>query len=1223
MEIFAATIGRQGEHRAIIALQKSVKVTSHQAPSQRSGGVTERSLRSSQSFESDDRCGLDALLKAFLNLDFDDALQRELWSVVAAVLHLGNVTFEASSGSDVNESCAVDATNPSARAFCHLMGCSIKDLDTALCKRVISIRGAGSGAGRSPAARPGRRPSVQQSLSPQMAAALGNAVGDAEVIKSVRLEDAVRARDVLSKSLYSGMFEFVVSKANHMLGGGVSLTQSPTWIGVLDIFGFEYFDVNGFEQLCINYANEKLQQLFTSMFIGKEQVVYICESIEWHELDFKDNRDVIALMEQQHPCLGVFATLDEVCRTVGGSDKGIVAALCSAFVDVKVPSSKLKRSRYATEDNFVIVHYAASVTYSCSGMLDKNRDALLSPIKKVIELCESDAAARIKPYISELSASTSDRSKLGGLHSTLSNRFQLQIRALLDILSEASSTFVRCLKSNNDKTPFCIHDKAMLLQLVSSGLLDSTRITQMGYPFRLPYLSFLQDNMLLLDDYVAELDTFAKGELKRLCGIVMQNVKISHEHYKLGTSLIFFKAHVAVSIEKAKLTKIADATASLQSSARRLIQRSVWIHRRTNAIKLQCCARSFLSKCRAVSRLIAKLMLQAFLRSFLMKRCCHSLVSAGQYLRGRLIAVARQSSAHKRVVSARALQMWMISVAAQRSYHHELRSRHVAKLKLQAHMRSYFVKRSYKYVVSASRLQAHIRSYFVKRSHEFLMSASRLQAHIRSYFVKRSHEFLMSASRLQAHIRSFLANRSHASTMLACRYLHNRLSALEVRSRALRLTSAACILRSRMMTSLANHAYAQDVTNRDTKSAAADTIIAMIQRRLEFRRALCAQKTLCDAVLRAFIQYDVHSLRLFAFSIQSSVRRSLTRRFYVKRVAAHHSLIPYITPRVRYLRASYIRVYHSARAAVCAVARALYHKRFLTKVAAVQLLKATMTRCLIAPKFFEIRSSACLLQAKVRVTFIRLGARVVAAAASRALCRSLLVAKIHAVQLLKATTVRCLTTPNFYRMRGHACSLQAKIRVAFFRLGARVVAAAAARALCRSLLFARMFAVQLLEATFTRCLITPKYFEIRHSARILQALVRASSIRQLKMRMAAMMSKKFLVSRFRRWSVQRRYIIRICSALIACSRIARDAARSRYVFRVHAAVALSKCARRCCSQRRYARQRVAAIDLQSMAKMTCARKTYSQIIKASVVIAAGKHRNHTPSCTHFDFLLAI
>jgi len=146
----------------------------------------------------DDRHGLADLLQAFSNLEFDDAMQLQLWTIVAAVLHLGNVTFVAASGLDVNEACAVDVSNPAAEAFCSLVGSSVQALNAAICTRVISIRAGAQG--RTPPPKPGKRASTM--LSPQQAAALGNAVGSSDVVKVVSLEDACRARDALAKILY-------------------------------------------------------------------------------------------------------------------------------------------------------------------------------------------------------------------------------------------------------------------------------------------------------------------------------------------------------------------------------------------------------------------------------------------------------------------------------------------------------------------------------------------------------------------------------------------------------------------------------------------------------------------------------------------------------------------------------------------------------------------------------------------------------------------------------------------------------------------------------------------------------------------------------------------------------------------------------------------------------------------------------------------------------------
>jgi hypothetical protein len=1084
LEVPSIARRRQGEQTLRFNLSANPFLTTfQQSPSRRTTG-TLAAHTSTSKLESEDQQGLEALLKAFSNLDFDDTTQLHLWVIVSAVLHLGNVTFVATKGSDVNEACTIDTENPSARAFCHLMGCSLKDLDTALCKRTISIRGAG--ASRSPAARPGRRPSVQHSLSPQMAAALGNTIDDFDVVKSVRLDDAVRSRDVLSKSLYGGLFEHAVSRTNGIMCGDGDAAQSRTWIGVLDIFGFEFFDVNGFEQLCINYANEKLQQLFTSMFIGKEQVVYICEAIQWHELDFKDNRDVITLMEQQHPCLGVFATLDEVCRTVGGTDRGLVEALCNSFVEAKSPNPKLRRSRYATDDNFVIVHYAASVTYNCNGMLEKNRDAMLPSIKELIKLCSSDAAAQIKTHIPDIASATSGQSgsKLEGLYRTLSSRFQAQIRTLLDVLSEASSTFVRCLKSNNDKIPFCIHEESMRTQLVSSGLLDCTRITQMGFPFRVTFLNFMQDNFLLQNERVPLMESISKSVLRDMCRNVMESINVSHDNYKIGTNLIFFKAHVAISLEKARVTKIYDAAALLQGCTRRCRQRSVWSLSRLRAITLQCCIRSFLSKCCAMSRYIAKLILQSYMRSYVVKRTCTTLVSAGLYLHSRLVAVSIQRGAHKKMESTWMLRMRLVSSRAHLAYRRQLASRDTASCQLQSSIRSYF------------------------------------------------------------------AQRCQVRLVIAGQYLLGRLVAIAMQSRAHDRIMSARMLRMRMVSSVAKIAYLQEMTNRELRSVAASMIAAMIRRRLKFRRFLDAQRVLVNSVSRVLIRLDIHGLRLFSFEMQRHARRALARMRYIERVQAGHHVLPYIIINGCGLRVSFINAQLGARVVTAALARSLSRSRLVTAVAAVQPLEAAINRCLTSAIFSEIRNSACLLQGKVRVW---------------TMCRS-----------------------------------------------ARTVAAAAARALHRSRFIAKVAVLQPLEAAIARRLCNPRFLQVRNSACVMQALVRLASIQMLKARMAVMMSKKFLQSRFRRWSVRRRYCARLRSSIVVCSSTARAAARAHYAIRISSALTQMNWLRRSICQKRLAQKLVAVVNIQSLVKMARARSRFRRVISASAVLTARKMQ-HVPA----------
>jgi len=378
---------------------------------------------------------------------------EELLACVAAVLHVGNIEFDDFHDSAHGEACVISSKEPLYMA-CALLGISDSDiLETALCTRGISV--SASEGYRSP----------------------------------LSASKAAEVRDGFAKFLYFSIFSFLVEIINKTIAGNVGQTSnSPAFIGLLDIFGFEYFETNSFEQLCINYANERLQHLFVDHVLRAEQSVYAEEGIAWNCLDFPDNGGVLNLLH--HPLTGVLPMLDEECRIVGGNDGNFLAKLVKTNSDKPEFFSTIKTKK----DWFVVNHFAGSVAYKVSsGFVDKNRDTLSLD---VVELCgESSILAR-------LSAGAIERFNVGAQHQggkvmrskiyTVSSEFRGQLNDLMEIVSETRPLFVRCIKPNNTSEGGRFERNLVLEQLRYGGVLQAVQISRAGFPVRTLHAEFVE-----------------------------------------------------------------------------------------------------------------------------------------------------------------------------------------------------------------------------------------------------------------------------------------------------------------------------------------------------------------------------------------------------------------------------------------------------------------------------------------------------------------------------------------------------------------------------------------------------------------------------------------------------------------------------------------------------------------------------------------------------------
>ncbi len=472
-----------------------------------------------------------SLLEAFHIMGFSDNEQTSVLRTVAAVLHLGNVTVVKESMRADQATLTVEAYSQ-AEKVCRMLGIAIE-------------------------------PFVQGLLHPKVKAGR-------EWVEKVQTPEQVRlSLDALSKGIYERAFGDLVARINRQLDRtGMGLEDSH-FIGVLDIAGFEIFEENSFEQLCINYTNEKLQQFFNHHMFVLEQEEYAREQIEWKFIDFgKDLQPTIDLIELPNP-IGIFSCLDEDSVMPKATDKSFTEKMHSLW-DRK--TNKYRPSRLS--QGFILTHYAAEVEYSTLGWLEKNKDPLNDNITRLLASSNDKHTASLfadcaEPEEDAGAGATRHRIKKG-LFRTVAQRHKEQLSSLMNQLHSTHPHFVRCILPNHKKRPKQFSAPLVLDQLRCNGVLEGIRIARTGFPNRLPFSEFRQRYEVLCRN-------MPKGYLEgqTAAQIMLEKFDLDRALYRVGLTKVFFRAGVLAELEEQRDTLIRDIMSRLQSVARGFVQRRI------------------------------------------------------------------------------------------------------------------------------------------------------------------------------------------------------------------------------------------------------------------------------------------------------------------------------------------------------------------------------------------------------------------------------------------------------------------------------------------------------------------------------------------------------------------------------------------------------------------------------------------------------------------------
>ncbi|KAK6931765.1 IQ motif, EF-hand binding site, partial [Dillenia turbinata] len=414
--------------------------------------------------------------------------QESVFAMLAAVLWLGNVSFNVVD----NENHVEPVEDESLMSTAKLIGCDIGDLKLALSTRKMRVR-------------------------------------NDNIVQKRTLSQAVDARDALAKSIYACLFDWLVEQINKSLAVGKRRTGRS--ISILDIYGFESFDRNSFEQFCINYANERLQQHFNRHLFKLEQEEYIQDGIDWTKVDFEDNQDCLNLFEKKP--LGLLSLLDEESTFPNGTDLTFANKL-------KQHLNSNSSFRGEKDKAFTICHYAGEVTYDTTGFLEKNRDLLHLDSIQLLSSCTCHLPKTFASNMLALSEKTvvGPSHKSGGADSqklSVATKFKGQLFQLMQRLENTTPHFIRCIKPNSFQSPGIYEQGLVLQQLRCCGVLEVVRISRSGFPTRMSHQKFARRYGFLLLDNVASQDSLSVSVA------ILHQFDILPEMYQVGYTKLFFR----------------------------------------------------------------------------------------------------------------------------------------------------------------------------------------------------------------------------------------------------------------------------------------------------------------------------------------------------------------------------------------------------------------------------------------------------------------------------------------------------------------------------------------------------------------------------------------------------------------------------------------------------------------------------------------------------------
>lgn len=493
-------------------------------------------------------------------LGIDAKTQEDIFRCTISFLHASNLTFRVVD----DDSCLLDESNPHLEPVLKLLGLEKNEFENALCQFEIEA-------------------------------------GSTSYSRTVNQEGAQKGLEALIKSTYGSMFNFIVQSINKKIDFKVTKGEmgvsKAAFIGVLDIFGFESFNINSFEQLCINYCNEALQQQFNRYVFMTEQEEYKKEGIAWEFIEFPDNQDVIDLIDKRGE--GIIPILTDQCRTTRGSDKSFAEALysrCEKHPRFQAPSLTKGKKQ------FIVNHYAGPVTYNYEGFVEKNKDEIPRGASTLLEGSTIGFVQLLgKIGAAQTIAGTGRATK----RPTAGGQFTRQLSELRKRIDFTSPHYIRCLKPNQSLKPNDF-DQAMIAdQLRYAGVLEAIRVSRVGYSQRYTHETFLSRYRFIalaeLERASNKVDTLVNAIAKKIYSSLHPNAALPSNlldavGIQHGLTKVFLRQPAFEYMESSRTQQLNVAATRCQALARRFLCRKRYLEILNWIVLGQACGRRFLAR---------------------------------------------------------------------------------------------------------------------------------------------------------------------------------------------------------------------------------------------------------------------------------------------------------------------------------------------------------------------------------------------------------------------------------------------------------------------------------------------------------------------------------------------------------------------------------------------------------------------------------------------------
>ncbi|KAK2839710.1 hypothetical protein Q5P01_013450 [Channa striata] len=474
---YALLAGADKEHRDMYLLSEGPE--SYHYLSQ-SGCVQDSSLNDKQLFDS--------VMEALKVMEFTEEEIRDVFKLLSAVLQMGNIEFMTAGGAQITSKGVVSNVSD-------LLGLDSFQLSEVLTQRSMILRGE-------------------------------------EICSPLTVEQAVDSRDSVAMALYSQCFSWIIMRINQKIKGKDNFKS----IGILDIFGFENFEVNRFEQFNINYANEKLQEYFNKHIFSLEQLEYNREGIQWEAIDWMDNAECLDLIEKK---LGMLALINEESRFPKGTDYTLLEKLHSRHA-----TNPYYVKPRVTDHQFGIKHYAGEVLYDVRGILEKNRDTFRDDILFILKDSRLDFIYDLFERVGSRNGDETLKMGTARRKPTVSSQFRDSLHSLMATLSASNPFFVRCIKPNMDKKANQFDPDVVLNQLRYSGMLETVKIRRAGFPVRRTFKDFLSRYKMIL------MNKKHSDDEKQSCSELLTLHDKDNKEWQLGKTKVFLKEALEQRLEK-------------------------------------------------------------------------------------------------------------------------------------------------------------------------------------------------------------------------------------------------------------------------------------------------------------------------------------------------------------------------------------------------------------------------------------------------------------------------------------------------------------------------------------------------------------------------------------------------------------------------------------------------------------------------------------------------